>query len=193
MQCPRENRVASKSSNIHKAYLPGMTADVAGGGEITLPLEVLARRLNRSPEDVIRLDSDENPYGCSLRVMEALGSAESLHRPGDPEARDLRAALEPYALCARDRIAMGAGPAESLERLLRVLTRPGQAIAVPAPTRPLYAAVAERVGREVVEIPLTRGFDVDTASLIAAAQTGQIALIIVGAPNDPTGTGVTAT
>jgi histidinol-phosphate aminotransferase len=170
-----------------------MSADVAGGGEITLPLEVLARRLNRSPDDIVRLDSDENPYGCSLRVMEALGSAESLHRPGDPEARDLRAALEPYALCARDRIAVGAGPAESLERLLRVLTRPGQAIAVPAPTRPLYAAVAERLGREVVEIPLTRGFEVDTASLIAAAETGQIALIIIAAPNDPTGTGITAT
>ena len=64
---------------------------------------------------------------------------------------------------------------------------------MPAPTRPLYAAVAERVGREVVEIPLTRGFDVDVASLIAAGQSGQIALIIIGAPNDPTGTSITAT
>src|SRR6476620_8768128 len=86
VQCPRENSVSSKSPNIHKAYLPGMTADVAGGGEITLPLEVLARRLNRSPDDVLRLDSDENPYGCSLQALEMLGSAESLHRPGDPEA-----------------------------------------------------------------------------------------------------------
>jgi len=159
-----------------------------GGGEIAVPLEVLARRLGRPPDEIVRLDSDENPYGCSLRVLEVLGSAESLHRPGDPEARDLRAALESYALCARDRITIGAGPAESLERVLRVLTTPGQAVVVPGPTRPLYAAVAARLGLRVVTAPLTRTFDVDVDALLRLLEDQRPAALILPAPNDPTGT-----
>ena len=170
-----------------------MLTEGIGEGELSVPLEVLARRLGRAPDEVLRLDGDANPYGCSLRVLETLGSANSLYRPGDPEARDLRVALEGYALCARDRITVGAAPAEILERLLRVLTQPGQTIAVPTPTRPLYAAVAARLGVRVVQVPLTRGFELDTAALLDLLARQPIALVVVPAPNDPTGTSLAAT
>ena len=170
-----------------------MPTDGAWGGEIGVPLEVLARRLGRAPDEVLRLDSDENPYGCAVRVLEVLGSADSLYRPGDPQARELRAALEAYALCARDRITAGAGPAESLERLLRVLAQPGDTVVVPAPTRPLYAAVAARLGLQVATVPLTRSFDLDPAAVLRAVAAGPVALVIVASPNDPTGGTVAAT
>ena len=32
----------------------------------------------------IRLNSDENPYCCSLNVLEALGSCEDYYLPADP-------------------------------------------------------------------------------------------------------------
>ena len=184
--------MTSRSAGIHKAYLPSLRAD-SDAGEIALPLEVLARRLGRAPDDVLRLDSDENPYGCSLQVLEMLGSAESLHRPGDPEARDVRAALETYARCARDRIAVGAGPAESLERLLRTVAEPGSHILIPTPTRPLYRAVAARCGLTVREVPLARGFEMDIDALLAAVAADPPALVIVPSPNDPTGVGVIPT
>jgi histidinol-phosphate aminotransferase len=170
-----------------------MSAEGSEGGEATLPLEVLARRLGRAPDEIVRLDSDENPYGPSLRVLEVLGAADSLHRPGDPEARDLRAALEPYARCARERITAGAGPAESLERLLRVLIQPGQVVLVPTPSRNLYAAVAERVGVPVVRVPLTRQYRPDCEAILTLFQTHRVGLLVLPAPNDPTGTSVTPT
>ncbi len=162
------------------------------GGDLAVPLEVLARRLGRAPADLIRLDSDDNPYGPSLRVLEVLGSADSLHRPGDPEARDLRALLEPYACCARDRITVGAGPAESLERLLRALARPGAVVLVPALTRPLYAAVAARVGLPVVTVP-GRGLELDIDGYLRLIGEQAVALAVVPTPNDPTGTTVAPT
>src|SRR5438876_709392 len=126
---------------MQRTYVVGLHQPGTDAGEVGVPLEVLARRLGRAPEELVRLDSDENLYGPPLAVLEALSTADSLHRPGDPEARDLRAALESYARCARDRITAVAGPAEGLERLLRVLAPADAPILVPRPTRPLYAGV----------------------------------------------------
>ena len=84
--------------------------------EVPVPLEVLARRLGRPPHEIVRLDTDENPYGPSLRVLEVLGSADSLHRPPNPEARDLRVALANYTGIHRERISVGAGLAELCAR-----------------------------------------------------------------------------
>ena len=187
-----EHNVTPPSSSIHKPYLPGMPQDGLGG-DLAVPLEVLARRLGRTPDSLIRLDGDDNPYGPSLRVLEVLGSADSLQRPGDPEARDLRALLEPYAYCARDRITVGAGPAESLERLLRNLAQPGAVVLVPALTRPLYAAVAARLGLTVVTVPPVRGLDLDIDGYVRRIAERPVALAVVPSPNDPTGTTVNAT
>ncbi|MDQ2807002.1 MAG: aminotransferase class I/II-fold pyridoxal phosphate-dependent enzyme [Chloroflexota bacterium] len=179
-------------TSIHKPYLPGMPQDGLGG-DLAVPLEVLARRLGRAPDSLIRLDGDDNPYGPSLRVLEVLGSADSLHRPGDPEARDLRALLEPYACCARDRITVGAGPAESLERLLRVLAQPGAVLLLPAPTRPLYATVAARLGLTVVTVPPTRGLELDIDGYLRRIAEHPVVVAVVPSPNDPTGSTVAPT
>jgi histidinol-phosphate aminotransferase len=158
------------------------------GGELAVPTAVLARRLGCDPDRLIRLDGDDNPYGGSLNVAEALGSADRLHLPGDPQARDLRVLLEPYAGCPRERITVGAGAAELLERLLRVLGQAGEGVMLlPAPTRPLYAAVAARLGWEVESIPLARGFELNTAAIVRRAQDGLVRLIVAPSPNDPTG------
>ncbi|MCB1320773.1 MAG: histidinol-phosphate transaminase, partial [Leptospiraceae bacterium] len=42
------------------------------------PLELLIREYGLRPEEIIKLGSNENPYGASPLVMEAI--AEELHR-----------------------------------------------------------------------------------------------------------------
>ena len=44
----------------------------------------------------IRLHSDENPYGCSLDVQDALASTDLYHLPADLMCTDLRVALGEY-------------------------------------------------------------------------------------------------
>ena len=38
------------------------------------PFEVLAARLGRDPDDIIKLDANENPYGTPPQVQEALAN-----------------------------------------------------------------------------------------------------------------------
>jgi histidinol-phosphate aminotransferase len=161
--------------------------------EVPVPLEVLARRLGRPPHEIVRLDTDENPYGPSLRVLEVLGSAETLQRPADPVARDRRAALEAYTHVHRERIAVGAGLADLCARVLRVATAPGQTILTCPPTRGLYTILAEREGRAVHAVPRTSEYDLDLPALERALDAPGVGAVILATPNDPTGSTITPT
>ena len=57
------------------------------------PFEVLSARLGRRPEDIIKLDANENPYGPPQAVRDALANMPFPHVYPDPESRRLRKAL----------------------------------------------------------------------------------------------------
>lgn len=56
-------------------------------------LQVLSRKLGRDPNDIIKLDANENPYGASPEVLDALASMPFPHIYPDPECRALREQL----------------------------------------------------------------------------------------------------
>ncbi len=61
-----------------------------------LPFEVLSRQLKRAPEEIIKLDANENPYGPSPQVQAALAQAAFLHIYPDPDNTVLREALAKF-------------------------------------------------------------------------------------------------
>lgn len=58
-----------------------------------VPFEVLSAKLGRKPQDIVKLDANENPYGPPPEVLEALGSMDFPNIYPDPESRRLREAL----------------------------------------------------------------------------------------------------
>lgn len=57
------------------------------------PFEILSARYGKSPQDIVKLDANENPYGPPPEVLEALANMPFPHIYPDPETRRLRAAL----------------------------------------------------------------------------------------------------
>jgi histidinol-phosphate aminotransferase len=57
------------------------------------PFEVLSAKLGRRPQDIVKLDANENPYGPPPEVLQALGSMQFPNIYPDPECRHLRQAL----------------------------------------------------------------------------------------------------
>lgn len=57
------------------------------------PFEILSARYGRQPEDIVKLDANENPYGPPPEVREALAKMPFPHIYPDPETRQLRKAL----------------------------------------------------------------------------------------------------
>lgn len=150
------------------------------------PMEVMAQRAGIPPEQVIRLNGNENPFGPSPRVVEALGSFRHYNHYPDPDQRQLRAALADYLATAPERIVAGNGSDELIDMILRMFLGPGENIIIPTPTFGMYAFSAEVCGGEVRAVPRNSNFDIDVAGVLAAADDCTKA-IFLASPNNPTG------
>ncbi|MDQ6906997.1 MAG: aminotransferase class I/II-fold pyridoxal phosphate-dependent enzyme, partial [Chloroflexota bacterium] len=110
------------------------------------PVEVAAARRGLSPDRILRLNANENPYGTPLRVQEALASFDQYHLYPDPESRDVRALLANYTGLDAGRIIVGNGSDEIIDLLFWLFVEPGEAALIPTPTFGMYQARAEVFG-----------------------------------------------
>lgn len=91
-----QNGAAAPAGDAARAFLRPHLLSLAPYTPIE-PFEVLSQRLGRAPEDIIKLDANENPYGPPPEVLQALGSLAFPNIYPDPESRALRAALADVA------------------------------------------------------------------------------------------------
>lgn len=61
------------------------------------PFEVLSARYGKTPQQIVKLDANENPYGPPPEVRQALQEMPFPHIYPDPETRQLRAALSSWS------------------------------------------------------------------------------------------------
>lgn len=141
-----------------------------------------------SRQTYIRLNSDENPYGCSLSVQDVLGASDLYHLPPDPMCSDLRAALSDYTGFAPERIVAGAGTTELTERLLHAFLDSGDAVITCPPSLPHHSPGASRARVTLVQVPRKDNFDVDPEAIITAMRRQtNIKMVMLSSPNNPTG------
>lgn len=127
--------------------------------------EELKRELT---EQILRTDWSKYPITDGARLAAALATAYGVAPEG---------------------VLAGNGSNELLQLLLMATVAPGDRVVVAAPSFSLYALQARALGAQVVEIELRASdgafrFPVDT--LVRAAQGAK--LVLLGSPNNPTGT-----
>jgi len=150
------------------------------------PTEVLSQQSELPADKVIKLDGNENPYGCSPRVYQALATYPYYHNYPDPEQRELRKALEEYTGLGRQHIVCSMGSDELIELILRLFLKPGDEVINCPPTFGMYFFSTEVCGGRVVDVPRTEDFALDMAG-IKKALTKRTKVIFVASPNNPTG------
>jgi len=134
---------------------------------------------------VIKLNTNENPYPPSPRVLEALARASSadLRLYPDPEARALRARAAAVYGVPAERIMVGNGSDELLQLLLRATVDPGQRVAFPVPTYSLYDTLVAAQGGCAVRVPFGEDWRLPAGLADAGAR-----LTFLCNPNAPSGT-----
>ena len=75
------------------------------------PPEVLAQQYGVPADKVIKLNGNENPYGYSQKVKDAVANSSFQHYP-DPLQRRMRDALADYTGLGPEHIILGAGSDE---------------------------------------------------------------------------------
>lgn len=139
--------------------------------------------------DVVKLNTNENPYPPSPRALAALGAidAESLRRYPQPFADTFRRSAAEVMDVDPAWILVGNGSDDLLTMLFRAVTGGGRAVAYPAPTYVLYRTLAAIQGAPALEAPFDEEY---TLPVDALADSGA-ALTIVANPNSPSGTAAT--
>jgi len=150
------------------------------------PIEAAAARRGLSPERILRLNANENPYGTPLRVQEALASFDQYHLYPDPESREIRALLAEYTGIDARRIIVGNGSDEIIDLLFWLFVGPDDAVMIPTPTFGMYAARAEVFGVGVRAVPRRVDFSLDIEAM-EAALTPEVKLVFLASPNNPSG------
>lgn len=151
------------------------------------PFEVLTARLNRSADEIIKLDANENPYGPSPLARQALAELPFPNIYPDPESRALRQALSAFTGVPAEALMAGAGADELIDLLLRVTLEPGDAVVSCPPTFGMYSFDTRLNHGRLIEVPRRPDFSLDLPGLRAAIETVRPKIVFLTSPNNPDG------
>ncbi|WP_462412031.1 histidinol-phosphate transaminase [Neobacillus sp. Marseille-QA0830] len=136
---------------------------------------------------IVKLASNENPFGCSKQVLEALQTAPaSLAIYPDGYATELRQELAAFLHVDEEEVILGNGSDNLIQMISRALLHPNASTIMSEHTFSQYKHNAVIEGAIIKEIPDINGEHNLDAMLEAIDE--QTNIIWVCSPNNPTGT-----
>ena len=138
----------------------------------------ISRRYGFDAADIVKLGSNENPYGPSPRAREALASV-AMERYPEPE--ELLAGLSAYTGFPEEMILLGAGMDGVMDTLSRIFLEPGDTTFIPTPTFSYYEILTIMAAARPIFSP--RGPQHELAEAVPV----EAKMAFLCSPNNPTG------
>lgn len=156
-----------------KPYIPGK------------PIEEVKRELGL--KSVIKLASNENPYGPSPRVLRAMAAASrGVNRYPDGACFYLRKELATRLKVSQDQIIFGNGSDEVIVLAVRAFVHEGDEVIIAKPSFLIYEIASLIEGARVCSVPLKNfRYDLEGMKRVVTAKTK---IIFIGNPDNPAGT-----
>jgi len=172
------------AEGIEKFIRPDLAA-FSGYAAHTSP-ETLKGKVEVPVESIIKLDANENPYGCSPRVNQALATCSYLNiYPDDGQTR-LRKLLEEYTGINAGHIVAGSGSNQLIDLVLRLFITKDDEVINCVPTFGIYRFSTVLCGGNLVEVPRDENFAVNVGA-VKAAINKKTKIVFLANPNSPTG------
>ncbi len=175
-------------------FLRSIGIGAAAGAAVHWPLEGRSAayafepaRTQRS-DGPIRLDSNENAYGPSPKVADAIRSAVGMaNRYPFRKYDEITERIATFHKVKPERVLFACGSTEILRVAACAFLGRGRQLIQPSPTFEAIEDYAKSLGSEVTSVPLAPKFahDVDAMLARAGASTG---LVYICNPNNPTAT-----
>jgi histidinol-phosphate aminotransferase len=166
------------------------TLDAIKVYEAGKPIELVVREFGIEPKDIIKLASNENPYGCSPKVQEAVGSiVNKMALYPDDSMHKLKAGLSKRFDVDPHEVVIGAGSDQVIEFAVHAKAGPGSKILINSITFAMYEIYAHHVGAEVIR---TASREHNLEEFYALYQEHKPSIIFLCTPNNPTGESIDA-
>jgi histidinol-phosphate aminotransferase len=139
--------------------------------------------------DKLRLDFNENTVGCSPRVIERLKSVLAADLlTVYPDYSQVKAALAKHFRVEPDQLLLTNGTDEAIQVLINTYVDDGDEVIALRPSYAMYRFYAEVAGAKIVEVDYTAPSLAFPLEAVLAAITPRTRAILIGNPNNPTGT-----
>lgn len=139
-------------------------------------------------DQLVKLNTNENPYGPSPRALEAIRAATggSLRLYPDPNAEALKAALASHLDLRAEQVFVGNGSDEVLAHAFMALLKQDRPLWFPDITYSFYPVYCGLYGIQFQLVPLREDFSISAEDYLPRAGTRAGAIIFPN-PNAPTG------
>ena len=154
------------------------------------PIELVVREFGIKPEDIVKLASNENPYGCSVKVQDAVSkiiSKMSLY-PDDSMIK-LKDGLKNHYMVEKENIIIGSGSDQVIEFVMHAKANSSSKILMNSVTFAMYEIYAKHIGAEVIRTA-SQEHDLDEFYELYKKESPDI--IFLCTPNNPTGDAIDA-
>ena len=154
------------------------------------PIELVVREFGIEPKDIIKLASNENPNGCSLKVQKAVGDivANMALYPDDSMFK-LKDGLSKRFDIGGENIIIGSGSDQVIEFLIHAKADESSKILINSVTFAMYEIYARHVGAQIIRTS-SRHHDLEQFYTLYKEQNPDI--IFLCTPNNPTGDAIDA-
>ncbi|MDO5832776.1 histidinol-phosphate transaminase [Methanobrevibacter sp.] len=160
------------------SYVPGRSQDE------------IAQDFNLKKEDIIKLGSNENPWGPSPKAMEAIkDEIKAINRYPESQLHELVSEIAEYSGVEESQVIIGGdGADEIIDVLAKTFIDEGDEFIVPLPSYMYYEYLLKQYGAN----PVYARWDLDENKLdvesIFDAISDKTKMIFLCSPNNPTGT-----
>jgi histidinol-phosphate aminotransferase len=151
-------------------------------------IEEIASAYGLDPASIIKLGSNENPLGPSLKAVQALVDvAPYANIYPSADALELREALSEYTgFPVSNLIASRRGMDGLLDGLCRLMIEKGDEVIIPTPTFAYYELPARACGGKPIFVRRNQDFSLDPEKILKA-ESSRTKMIFLCSPNNPSG------
>lgn len=149
------------------------------------PIELVVREFGIEPQDIVKLASNENPNGCSLRVQEAVSKIISkMALYPDDSMMKLKQGLSKRFGVEDKNVIIGSGSDQVIEFLIHAKADSNSKILTNSVTFAMYEIYAKHVGAKMVKTA-SQHHDLEEFYTLYKEENPDI--IFICTPNNPTG------
>ena len=154
------------------------------------PIELVVREYGIDKKDIVKLASNENPFGCSPKVKSAVSAIiDTMALYPDDSMVKLKGALAKKYTIDDSEVIIGAGSDQVIEFAIHAKVYEGAAVLMSSVTFAMYEIYAKQVGAKIIR---TASVKHDMEEFYALYLEHRPSIIFLCTPNNPTGDAIDA-
>ena len=138
-------------------------------------------------ENVIKLASNENPYGASKKLKNIFNDSQNIARYPDNYCTELRKKLSKKIGVSEGKLVFGNGSVEIIQMLSRIFIEKDDEVVTCTPTFQSYYLETYIENGKVVSVPVLKDYKFNLNGILQKI-TNKTKMIYITNPNNPTGT-----